>query len=92
MGSWTSRNLRMMRKLSCFCSGRVLMNAIRRGRISAICRKHREGRPPVVPEEPRGLEAEGMAGRDVEERGAPAPTLPLPRHNICYMHMHMHMQ
>ena len=43
------------------------------------------GRPPVVSEEPRGLEAEAtgsMAGRDVEERGAPAPPLPLPRQNM----------
>ena len=43
------------------------------------------GRPPVVPEEPRGLEVEatgGTAGRDVEERGAPAPPLLLPRQNM----------
>ena len=43
------------------------------------------GRPPVVPEEPRGSEAEAtgsMAGRDVEERGAPAPHLPLPQQNM----------
>ena len=43
------------------------------------------GRPTVVFEEPRGLEvdaARGIAGRDVEERGAPAPPLPLPRQNM----------
>ena len=37
---------------------------------------NRAGRPPVVPEEPRVLEAEatgGVVGRDIEERGAPAP-------------------
>ena len=31
MGSWTTRILRMMRKLSWFCTGRVLMSVIRRG-------------------------------------------------------------
>ena len=39
----------------------------------------------MVPEEPRLLEAEatgGIADRDMEERGAPAPPLPLPRQNI----------
>ena len=39
----------------------------------------------MVPEEPRGLEAEAtgsMAGRDVEERRALAPPLPLPRQNM----------
>ena len=39
----------------------------------------------MVPEETRSLEVEatgGMAGRDVEERGAPAPPLPLPRQNM----------
>ena len=46
---------------------------------------NRAGRPPVVPEEPRVLEAEatgGVAGRDIEERGAPAPPLPLHRQNM----------
>ena len=40
---------------------------------------NRAGRPPVVPEESRGLEVEatgGTAGRDLEERGAPAPMVP----------------
>ena len=35
---------------------------------------NREGRPPVVPEEPRVLDAEatgGLVGRDIEERGPP---------------------
>ena len=43
------------------------------------------GRPPVVPEETRVLEAEatgGVVGRDIEERGAPAPLLPLDRQNM----------
>ena len=38
-----------------------------------------------MPEELRGLEAEatgGRAGQDVEERGAPAPPLPLHRQNL----------
>ena len=45
----------------------------------------RAGRPPVVPEEPRVLEAEatgGVVGQDIEERGAPAPPLPLDRQNM----------
>ena len=43
------------------------------------------GQPPVVPEEPRVLEAEatgGVIGRDIEERGAPAPPLPLDWQNM----------
>ena len=43
------------------------------------------GRPPVVPEEPRVMDAEatrGIVGRDIEERGAPAPPLPLDRQNM----------
>ena len=43
------------------------------------------GRPTVVHEEPRGLEVEAtgcMDGLDVEERGAPAPPLSLPRRNM----------
>ena len=43
------------------------------------------GRPPVVPEEPRVIEAEatgGVVGRDIEECGAPAPLLPLDRQNM----------
>ena len=39
---------------------------------------NRAGRPPVVPEEPRVLEAEatgGVVGRDIEECRAPAPPL-----------------
>ena len=43
------------------------------------------GRPQVVPEVPRVLEEEatgGIVGRDVEERGASAPPLPLPRQNM----------
>ena len=46
---------------------------------------NRAGRPPVVHEEPGGLEIEatgGMADRDVEERGAPAAPLPLHRQNM----------
>ena len=45
---------------------------------------NRAGRPPVVPEEPRGLDAEatgGMTDRDVEERRAPAPPLSLSAEN-----------
>ena len=92
----------MMRKLSCFCPGMVLMSADIRD-VPEASGTHREdwfhmeplhgarpkwnrpGRSPVVPEEPRGLEAEAtgcMAGRDVEEHGAPAPPLPLPRQNM----------
>ena len=43
------------------------------------------GRPPLLPEEPRVLDAEatgGVVGRDIEERGAPAPPLPLDRQNM----------
>ena len=43
------------------------------------------GRPPEVHEESRGLEVEatgGTAGRDVEERGAPAPPLLLHQQNM----------
>ena len=43
------------------------------------------GRPPVVLEESRALEAEatgGVVGRDIKERGAPAPLLPLDRQNM----------
>ena len=46
---------------------------------------NRVARPSRVPEELRGLEAEatgGMAGQDVEERGAPAPPLPLHWQNM----------
>ena len=46
---------------------------------------NRAGRPTVVPEEPIGLEVEaigGMDGLDVEERGAPAPPLSLPRRDM----------
>ena len=46
---------------------------------------NRAGQPFGVPEELRGLEAEatgGRAGQDVEERGAPAPPLPLHRQNM----------
>ena len=46
---------------------------------------NRAGRPTVVPEEPRGLEVEatgGMDGLDVEEGGALAPPLSLPRRNM----------
>ena len=46
---------------------------------------NRAGRPTVVPEEPRGLEVEatgGLNGLDVEERGAPAPPLSLPRRDM----------
>ena len=46
---------------------------------------NRVGRPPVMPEKPRGLEAAatgGMAGQDVKERRAPAPPLPLPQQNM----------
>ena len=38
-----------------------------------------------MPEEPRILEAEatgGVVGRDIEERRAPAPLLPLDRQNM----------
>ena len=46
---------------------------------------NRAGRPSGVPEEFRGLEAAatgGRAGQDVEERGAPAPPLPMHRQNL----------
>ena len=46
---------------------------------------NRAGRPPVVPEESRVLDAEatgGVVGRDMEEHGAPAPPLPLDRQNM----------
>ena len=46
---------------------------------------NRVGQPTSVTEEPRGLEAEatgGIDGLDTEERGAPAPQLPLPRRDM----------
>ena len=44
---------------------------------------NRAGRPPVIPEEPREAEATGgVVGRGIEERGAPAPLLPLDRQNM----------
>ena len=108
MGSWTTRILRMRRKLSCFYTGRVLMSGIRRGggggdgypEASGTQREdwllmeplngarpkwNRAGCPPVVPEKSRVLDAEatgGAVGWDMEERGAPAPLLPLYRQNM----------
>ena len=43
------------------------------------------GRPPVVPEQTRALDAEatgGIVGRNIEHRGAPTPLLPLDRQNM----------
>ena len=43
------------------------------------------GRPPVVPEQTGALDAEatgGIAGQNIEHRGAPIPLLPLDRQNM----------
>ena len=46
---------------------------------------NRAGRPPVVPEPIGAMDAEatgGIAGRNMEHRGAPTPLLPLDRQII----------
>ena len=67
MGSWTTRILQTMRKFSCFCTGRVLMSAIRRRWISEMCRRRRvlSGRTGFLRSLSMGL------GRNGTGRGEP---------------------